>query len=355
MANTRMAGDALAKGGRKKSELEQRLGTNEFRRIGAEGHQDPTNSGRWSAAEVKAEFRNSGASKVDEGEDSIVNRFKDIQANGGMFNKKAQTFLANKYGFDFTKNNTNDGNAPDGTNTGGDPSDNTGGGTEPGDGGVTPQPETPVTPVAPAPGGIYDSPGAGSRGGDASNTNKTDQFIGDSTITNSPGASITNNNTNNNFQQSFGGSYKNFTYNGGGGGSGSAPSAQTGLYDTPASMATMAGYWGVDDSPESSAKFISGLVGQNRFHQAVDRADYNARTNFDYKAQADSMNQFNPQAMQERIDQEPLIDRARADVNFAKMFGDPAMQNFDWVRSTAPKPIETDLEGISEEYMSGLS
>ena len=338
-------------------ELEQRLGTKEFRRIGTEGHQDPDSKGRWSAAEVKAEFRNSGKATVDEGDNSVVNRFKEIQANGGMFNKRAQDFLSEKYGFTFGKNNSNDGNAADGTNTGGDPTDTSGGGDKGQPGGVDPK-----NPTATDPGNLggntyKDSPGAGSRGGDASNTNKTDQVIGDTTISNSPGASVSNSNVNNNFQQSFGGSYRNFTYNGGGGSSGSAPSAQTGLYDTPASMATMAGFWGVDDSAAATNERLSKHVGGNMYHQGVSNTMYHSNRNTDYKGLADSMNQFNPYTMQEQLDQQPLISRARADVNFAKVFGDldSGAMNMDWVRTTPSKPIENDLDDISEEYSSQLS
>lgn len=348
MADTRMAGDALAKGGRHKSQLEQRLGTDEFRRIGAEGQQDPTSKDKWSAAEVIAEFRNKGDAKVNEGENSIVNRFKEIQKNGGMFNKRAQNFLSSKYGFDFTKNNTNDGNATDGTNTGGDPSDNSGGGNEPGDGGVTTPPSGTTPPSTESA-----VPGTGGRGGDASNENSNRNTIGDLRV-NGDGNNIDQSQVNNNFQQSFGGSYRNFTYNGGGGSSGGAPSAQSGLYDTPASMATMAGFWGADDSAGATNAWLSKYIGGNNFHQAAARADYNARTDTNYKAQADSMNQFNPLSMQERLDMEPGIDRSRADVNFANVFGDTRNMNWDWQRTTAPEPIENDLDEISEEYKDAL-
>ena len=42
------------------------------------------------------------------------------------------------------------------------------------------------------------------------------------------------------------------------------------------------------------------------------------------------MNQFNPQTMQERIDREPLINRSRSTVDFAKLFGDVDNMNFGW-------------------------
>ena len=339
-----MAGDALAKGGRKMSELEQRLGSKEFKRIGAEGFQAPTDKGKWTAAEVKAEFRNPGQFKIDEGDNSIVDRFRQIQEEGGMFTGKAKDFLTNKYGFDFAKNNSNDGNSTDGTNTGGNPGDDSGGGTEPGDGGVTPESQDPVTGTA--------NPGSGSGGGDASNTNKTEQSIGDSTITNSPGASITNNNTNQTFQQSFGGNSKSFNYNGGGKGKGKGMS---GIYDTPASMATLAGYYDVDDSPSAGQAFASAYIGGNNLHQAAMKANYDANTDKDYAAQAASVNQFNPYSMQQRIDEGHLDNRDRATVEFAELFGDIKNMDWTWKPTTPYKPIENNLDETAEDYEDMLS
>lgn len=351
MSDTRMAGDALAKGGRKMTQLEQRLGTDEFKRIGAEGQQAATDAGKWSAAEVKAEFRNAGSATVDEGENSVLKRFQDIQANGGKFNRRAQDFLSSKYGFDFTKNNSNDGNSTDGTNTGGEPGNNTGGGTQPGDGNPTqPLPETPTTAN---PGTGTGSGIGGARGGDASNTNKNENTIGDVTV-NGDGNNIHQEQNNYNYQQSFGGDAKNFTYIGGGSSGGSGTGGPGGLYDTPASMATMAGYWGPDDSPASGQKFLSSWVGGNKFQQSALRADYDARTNTDYASQAAEMNQFNPQNAQYRIDSGHYENRDLATVNFAKAFGDTAQMPWNWERTTAPEPIDNKLEEIADKYNEQL-
>ena len=345
MSDTRMAGDALAKGGRKMTRLEERLGSEEFQRIGAEGHQAPTNSNKWSAAEVKAEFRNAGDATVDEGDNSVLKRFQDIQANGGKFNRRAQEFLTSKYGFDFTKNNSNDGNSDDGTNTGGEPGNDTGGGDQPGQGNPDqPLPETPPT---------NPGTGTGGGGGNASNTNTNKNTIGDVTI-NGDGNSVHQEQNNFNYQQAFGGDNRSFTYKGSGSGGGSGTGGPGGLYDTPASMATMAGYWGANDSPEAGQKFLSSWVGGNNFQQSALRADYNARTNKDYAAQAASVNQFNPLAMQERIDGAHYDNRDRATVNFAKVFGDTAQMPWNWERTTEPEPIDNNLDEIAEGYKEEL-
>lgn len=88
--------------------LDRRLGAEEYDRLAAVGHQDPTEAGDYSAKEVIAEFRNAkkgGYSGVDEGDNSVVDYFKRLQEEGATFNNKAQEYLG-KFGFDFTKPKT---------------------------------------------------------------------------------------------------------------------------------------------------------------------------------------------------------------------------------------------------------
>ena len=145
----------------------------------------------------------------------------------------------------------------------------------------------------------------------------------------------------------YGDSNRYFNYKGGDNG---------GVYDTPVSMATMAGYYDVDDSPKATHQFLNKYVSANNLAQKSMRADYKARTNFDYKAQADEVNQFNPQAMQERIDRDPLINRSRAKVDFAKLFGD--VDNGAWAHkwepTTAPSKIESEADKIADKYKDDL-
>ena len=88
------------------SKLEERIGSDEFKRLSAAGMQDPTKKGEYSAAEVISEFRNRGDFKVDEGEGNIKQRFLDAQAGGAKFNSNAQNYLTEQHGFDFSKKGT---------------------------------------------------------------------------------------------------------------------------------------------------------------------------------------------------------------------------------------------------------
>ena len=85
------------------SNLEERMGAEEFKRLSASGMQDPTAKNKYSAKEVISEFRGRGDSKVDEGEGNIKQRFLDAQASGAKFNQKAQNYLTEQHGFDFSK------------------------------------------------------------------------------------------------------------------------------------------------------------------------------------------------------------------------------------------------------------
>tara|TARA_R110002012_G_scaffold221433_1_gene392960 strand:+ start:53 stop:634 length:582 start_codon:yes stop_codon:yes gene_type:complete len=87
----------------KKSKLEERMGSDEFNRLAAKGMQDPTSNNQYSAKEVMAEFRGRGDLKVDEGEGNIKQRFLDAQAGGAKFNARAQKYLTEQHGFDFSK------------------------------------------------------------------------------------------------------------------------------------------------------------------------------------------------------------------------------------------------------------
>ena len=126
------------------------------------------------------------------------------------------------------------------------------------------------------------------------------------------------------------------------------------VYDTPASMATVAGHFDVNDSAGETNQFLSKYINANNLAQKGMRDDYNARTDTDYKTQADQVNQFNPKAMQERIDREPLINRSRSTVDFAKLFGDVDNWQMEWTPTVAPKPIENKVAEIAEDYKDEL-
>ena len=314
MSETRMAGDKLEEG-RRKSQLQQRLGDEEFERIGAKGYQDQRKGDKYSAAEVKSELR---SGQYGDTVDERVDHFRKLQEDGTKFNSKAQQFLSSKYGFEFGKKDKPE---------------------EP----ESPMPELPDPPdgkPAPKPAPITGGPG---------NTQGVNQdndvsIKGDGNTVNQDN-SVTqtiDNSTN------YGDDLRYFNYEGWRQGKGGAN------YDTPASMATMAGYYDVNDSASKTHEFLGKYIQGNNLAQKGMRDSYNARTDTDYKAQAASVNQFNPQAMQERIDREPLINRSRSTVDFAKLFGDVDNMNFGWTPTAAPKPINSDVADIADEYKDEL-
>lgn len=70
------------------------------------------------------------------------------------------------------------------------------------------------------------------------------------------------------------GNSRSFTYNGGKG--------QSSLYDSPMSMATMAGYYDIDDGPAATSKFLDKYMTENRIYQQQNDADYKKTGTFDY-------------------------------------------------------------------------
>ena len=130
MSQSRMAGDAF------KNETQRRLGKKEYNRVSASGLQDPTNKGRYSAAEVKAEMRGGRDGKSTE---DMAEYYQGLADGGTKFNAKAMSFLSDRHGVTFGNGGGGGGNeetpapSPDPTP---DPS-------------PTPAPSPSPTPVAP--------------------------------------------------------------------------------------------------------------------------------------------------------------------------------------------------------------
>jgi len=87
----RKAGDVF------RNNLEERIGTEEYDRISADGHQDVRKGGRISAAEATAEFREraDGVSLDDK-----ISEYQGMVDGGQKFNNKAQSYLE-KHGINF--------------------------------------------------------------------------------------------------------------------------------------------------------------------------------------------------------------------------------------------------------------
>jgi len=66
------------------------LAHQEYNRISAEGQQDPTKDGRYSAKEVISEFRErpEGVS-IDEGDNSMVAKYQGLVNDGAKFNRSS--------------------------------------------------------------------------------------------------------------------------------------------------------------------------------------------------------------------------------------------------------------------------
>ena len=97
----RMAGDRMkeasegadlsAKDEGFKNNLERRLGSEEYGRIGAEGHDAPDDAGRYNAAEVISEFRNS-----DKTVEEMTDYYQGLADDGTKFNQRARDYLKKK-------------------------------------------------------------------------------------------------------------------------------------------------------------------------------------------------------------------------------------------------------------------
>ena len=313
---SRKAGDKF------RDKIEEKKGTEWYDAAKKVGHlHDPHMSkedpgvARYTGAEIRAELR---AGRGDKTVDDMIKHYESEYANGNInLNGNAKEFLREKHGAVLER-----------MKKGGDP--------KPED----PKPDPEVTTPTPPPGSAVSGPGRNSQSQSQANPVTVTGDNNQTTVDNSQNQTI-NNNTD------YGDSIRYFNYRGGKDG---------GVYDTPVSMATMAGYYDADDSPGSTAKFLGKYIDANNLAQRGMREAYKGRTNFDYKSQADEVNQFNPQAMQERIDREPLINRSRSTVDFAKLFGD--VDNGAWAHkwepTVAPSKIESDVEDIAKGYKKEL-
>ena len=117
---------------RSKSRLEERVGSENYNKMSADGLQNPTDKGEYTAAEVKAEFRTAGdkGRSVNDGGKDMVSYFQQQRDNGAKFNFKAQQYLSDKYGMDFSKKKEDPGDKKPPQDGGGNGNDNGNGGSE---------------------------------------------------------------------------------------------------------------------------------------------------------------------------------------------------------------------------------
>jgi len=125
-----------------------------------------------------------------------------------------------------------------------------------------------------------------------------------------------------------------------------------GLYDSPVSKATMGGFYDVDDSPAATQKFLDFYI-DNNIGRARESEAYSNATAPDPRKLAERSRAFNPVAMQERLDREPLIDRDRSTVQMGNIFGDMYRWRenpINWVMPDAPNPITSEAGEIAKDY-----
>jgi len=166
------------------------------------------------------------------------------------------------------------------------------------------------------------------------------------TTINGDGNSVWNNQDNSIRQ--YGGDNRSFVYNGSRGSSSDGSSSSNWLYDTPASAATMAGFYDVDDSPAAQQQRYDQWTTANRDNQqryaGSGAAIASMFSNYDAR-------DYTPESIQQAIYDSLQYSRDRADVQTGLTLGDIWRSDYapDWKMPKAPKPIESNVEDIAED------
>lgn len=148
------------------------------------------------------------------------------------------------------------------------------------------------------------------------------------------------NNQQDNSIRQYGGDNRQFTYVGG-------KNSQT---DTPASMATMAGFYDVDDSPAAQAKFTDLYSSLNRDSQKK----YSSTSNIALGAihRANQYSTIDTNALDKRVHDRQKYSRAKADMMGMNLFGD--IYNYtptDFKSPIRQSEVETpDFEKMYDKY-----
>lgn len=138
----------------------------------------------------------------------------------------------------------------------------------------------------------------------------------------------------------YGGDNRSFVYNSNGG---EGP-------DTPATMATLAGYYAPDDSPAATAKRLDQHVTMNRDNQKQFK-------NTSYIAEgaikrAENNSYINPRSLDKRIADRSKYHMAEATIKGAEVFGDIyGLESPTWNSSKPAKPVEKpDFDKMYDTY-----
>ena len=147
------------------------------------------------------------------------------------------------------------------------------------------------------------------------------------------------NNQDNSIRQ-YGGDQRSFVYNSNGG---------NGYTDTPASMATLAGFFAPDDSPAAQAKFNDMYTTMNADNQK--RYAGSAMETYAKYGKIDARG-YTPESMANHIGRSTQYSYDRADRQTGLVFGDIWNKDYiteDWKMPTPPKAIESDAKDIADD------
>ena len=138
----------------------------------------------------------------------------------------------------------------------------------------------------------------------------------------------------------YGGDNRSFVYNSNGGSAGT---------DTPATMATLAGFYAPDDSPAAQARFNDLYTTMNRDNQKRYAGD--AMKTFAKYGNIDARS-YTDESMENTINRGIQYSFDRADRQTGHVFGDIWNDNYiteDWKMPSAPAPIESNAEEIADK------
>ena len=139
----------------------------------------------------------------------------------------------------------------------------------------------------------------------------------------------------------YGGDNRSFTYNG----NGKGPTGG----DAPVSAATMAGFYGPDNSPAAQAKFVDMYTTMNRDNQKRYAGD--AMKTFAKYGNIDARS-YTDESMENALNRGIQYSFDRADRQTGHVFGDIWNDKYiteEWKMPSAPKPIESNAAEIAEK------
>ena len=144
--------------------------------------------------------------------------------------------------------------------------------------------------------------------------------------------------------RNYGGDQRNFTY---------VANNDNPYTNTPASMATMAGFYEVTDSPGSQAAFVDRFTTQNADNQK--RYDNVGMAN-DMIYRANSVSPIDTNAFEDSLNQRSELARARAGAGFANVFGDIAnFPQFSWNSPDRQSGVESpNFEELANNISDGF-